>query len=180
MWILLQKLLAVVQYGSYQLLKCKCIKIKQNLKFRLSVTLVTFHVYFIFRVIFQSLHVANGCFHQTLKMEMLCWMVPEQPDFILNDPFGQLGSSSVPALVCACSIGQLCPTLCDPMDCSPPGLSVHGILQARILEWVAISFSREIFPTQRLKLGLLYLQHLAGRFFTTEPLGKPLEILNFY
>ena len=37
---------------------------------------------------------------------------------------------------------QLCPTLHDPMDCSPPGSSVHGILQARILEWVAISFSR--------------------------------------
>ena len=37
---------------------------------------------------------------------------------------------------------QLCPTLCDLMDCSPPGSSVHGILQARILEWVAISFSR--------------------------------------
>ena len=36
---------------------------------------------------------------------------------------------------------QLCPTLCDPIDCSPPGSSVPGILQARILEWVAISFS---------------------------------------
>ena len=36
---------------------------------------------------------------------------------------------------------QSCPTLCDPMDCSPPGSSVHGILQARTLEWVAISFS---------------------------------------
>ena len=39
-------------------------------------------------------------------------------------------------------VAQLCPTLCNPMDCSPPGSSVHGILQARILEWVAISFSR--------------------------------------
>ena len=39
-------------------------------------------------------------------------------------------------------VTQSCPTLCDPMDCSPPGSSVHGILQARILEWVAISFSR--------------------------------------
>ena len=38
---------------------------------------------------------------------------------------------------------QLCLTLCDPMDCSPPGSSVHGILQARILEWVAMSSSRE-------------------------------------
>ena len=40
--------------------------------------------------------------------------------------------------VCA----QSCPTLCDPLDCSPPGSSVHGILQARLLEWVAIYFSR--------------------------------------
>ena len=37
---------------------------------------------------------------------------------------------------------QSCPTLCDPMDCSPPGSSVHGISLARILEWVAISYSR--------------------------------------
>jgi len=39
-------------------------------------------------------------------------------------------------------VAQLCLTLCDPMDYSLPGSSVHGILQARILEWVAISFSR--------------------------------------
>ena len=37
---------------------------------------------------------------------------------------------------------QLCPTLCDPMDCSPPGSSVHGNFQVRILEWVAIFFPR--------------------------------------
>ena len=39
-------------------------------------------------------------------------------------------------------VAQSCPTLYNPMDCSPPGSSVHGILQARILEWAAISFSR--------------------------------------
>ena len=39
---------------------------------------------------------------------------------------------------------QSCPTLCDPMDSSPPGSSIHGILQARILEWVAISLSQFI------------------------------------
>ena len=39
-------------------------------------------------------------------------------------------------------VAQLCLTLCDPMDCSPPGSSVHRIFQARTLEWVAISFSR--------------------------------------
>ena len=38
-----------------------------------------------------------------------------------------------------CVHAQLCPTLCKPMDCNPPGSSVHGILQARILEWIAIS-----------------------------------------
>ena len=41
-----------------------------------------------------------------------------------------------------CSVVQLCPTLCDPIDCSRPGSSIHGILQARILEWAAISSSR--------------------------------------
>ena len=39
-------------------------------------------------------------------------------------------------------VAQLRPILCDPMDCSPPGSSVHGIFQARVLEWIAISFSR--------------------------------------
>ena len=42
-------------------------------------------------------------------------------------------------------VAQLCPTLCDPMDCSPPGSSVYGILQAGILEWVAVPFSRGSF-----------------------------------
>ena len=46
-------------------------------------------------------------------------------------------------LVCTCAqLLQSCLTLCDPMDCSPPGFSVHGISQARILKWVAISLSR--------------------------------------
>ena len=40
-------------------------------------------------------------------------------------------------------VTQSCPTLCDPIYCSPAGSSVHGIFQARILEWVAISFSRD-------------------------------------
>ena len=45
--------------------------------------------------------------------------------------------------VCVCMLSlQSCPILCDPVDCSLPGSSVHGILQARILGWVAMSFSR--------------------------------------
>ena len=50
---------------------------------------------------------------------------------------------------------QVYPTLCDPMDCSPPGSSVHGILQARILEWVAISFSVLSIPVSPFLLSLL-------------------------
>ena len=48
--------------------------------------------------------------------------------------------------VCVCVlVAQLCLTLCDPVDCSPPGSSVHGILQARVLEWVAMPSSRGSF-----------------------------------
>ena len=47
-----------------------------------------------------------------------------------------------------CSVAQSCPALCDPVDCGPPGSSVHGILQARVLEWVAIPFSRGSFPSR--------------------------------
>ena len=43
---------------------------------------------------------------------------------------------------CCCLVTKLCPTLCDPVDYSPPGSSVCGVAQARILEWAAISYSR--------------------------------------
>ena len=58
--------------------------------------------------------------------------------------------------------------LCDPMDYSPPVFSVHGILQARILEWVAISFSRDL-PDPGIKPRSPVL---AGRFFTAESPGE--------
>ena len=53
---------------------------------------------------------------------------------------------------------QSCLTLCDPVDCNPIGSSVHGILHARILEWVATPSSRGSSPTQRLNPCLLQLQ----------------------
>ena len=53
-------------------------------------------------------------------------------------------------------VAQSCPTLWDPMDYSLPGSSVHGILQARILEWVAISFSRGSFqPRDRTQVSCI-------------------------
>ena len=65
-------------------------------------------------------------------------------------------------------VAQLCPTLWNPMDCSPPGLSVLGILQARILE-VASPFSRESSQVR----DWSWVSCIAGRFLTTEPPGKP-------
>ena len=53
-------------------------------------------------------------------------------------------------------VAQSCPTLSDPMDCSPPGSSVHGISQVRRLEWVAVSSSRGIFLAQQWNPCLLY------------------------
>ena len=80
---------------------------------------------------------------------------------------------SVCVSLCACSITQSCLTLCGPMDCSLPGSSVHGIFQARILEQLAISYSRGssdpgIEPTY------LVFPALAGGFFTTLPSGQHL------
>ena len=65
------------------------------------------------------------------------------------------------------SLIQLCPALCDPMDYSLPGSSVHGILQARILEWVATSSSRGIFPIQELSPHLLCILHWRVGFTTS-------------
>ena len=70
---------------------------------------------------------------------------------------------------CHCSLTKSCLTLCDPMDCSLPGSSVHGILQARILEWVAIPLSRGSSQPR----DQACISCTAGRFFTTEPPGKP-------
>ena len=48
-------------------------------------------------------------------------------------------------------VAQSCPTLCDPMDCSLPGSSVHGIFQARVLEWGAIAFSKMLTRSMQIK-----------------------------
>ena len=69
-------------------------------------------------------------------------------------------------------VTQSCLTLYDPMDCSPPGFSILGILQARILEWVAVSFSRgSSQPRDRTQVS-----RNAGRCLTSEPPGKLLYL----
>ena len=70
-------------------------------------------------------------------------------------------STGFPGCVCVL-VGQACPTLCDPMACSPPGSSVHGMLQARTLEWVAMLSSRG--PSQ--PRDWTSISCMAGGFFT--------------
>ena len=65
-----------------------------------------------------------------------------------------------------------CIQRCDPVDCGPPGSSVHGIFQARMLEWDAISFSGGSSWTRDWYMSPV----LAGRFFTTKPPGKPTHV----
>ena len=64
-------------------------------------------------------------------------------------------------------VAQLCLTLCDPMDCGLPGSSVHGILQARILDCVAVPFSRGSFQPRDGTQVTLVVSCVAGRFFTS-------------
>ena len=68
--------------------------------------------------------------------------------------------------VCERERAQSCLTLCNPMDCSPPGTSVYGIFQARVLKQVAISFFRDL-PNPRIKPTSLKTPALAGGFSTT-------------
>ena len=68
--------------------------------------------------------------------------------------------------VCVCVCTQLCLTFCDPMDCSPPGSSVHGILQSGVLEWVAMPSSRHL-PAPGIQPSPLMSPARTGRFFST-------------
>ena len=69
-------------------------------------------------------------------------------------------------------VPRSCPTLCDLMDCSPPGSSIHGIFQARILGWVAISFPRGS-PRPR---DWIHVSRIAGRLFTVWATRKSCKI----
>ena len=73
--------------------------------------------------------------------------------------------------VCVCVCAQSCLTLCDPMDCSPPGSSLHEIIQARILEWVPFPIPGDL-PDPGIEPTCLASPALAGGFFTIVPPRK--------
>ena len=73
-------------------------------------------------------------------------------------------------------VAQLCLTLCEPMDCSLPGSSVHGIFQARILDWVAISFSKGSFQPR----DWTWVSHIVRRRFTIWTIGVQIISLRLW
>ena len=82
---------------------------------------------------------------------------------------GALPTEILKEFLTCCLVTKLCLVFCDSMDCSPPGSSVHGMSQARILEWAALSYSRGSFRSR----DQTWNSCTGGRFFTTEPPVKP-------
>ena len=88
--------------------------------------------------------------------------------YLLHIIYGSAHGSFMKNLRLKSEVAQLCLTLCDPVGCSLPGSSVHGIFQARVLKWVAISFSRDL-PTPGIELRSPALQ---ADTLPSEPPGK--------
>ena len=118
----------------------------------------------------------NRCMGQVLGegLELPCF---------LQEPHLPHISLCSPTCLCAKSL-QSCPTLCDPMDCSPPGFSVHGILQARILERVAIPFStaslhhtcKSLYITHRGICVTVHVQVQITNKYHTITVGQPSQV----
>ena len=85
----------------------------------------------------------TGCYLEVLRRFLVCiWSIYVCGPFVITELYTLFMHFLYVLYVHACSVAQSCLTLCDPMDSSPPGPSVHEISQARTLEWVAISSSR--------------------------------------
>ena len=111
-----------------------------------------------------ELHIASLGKYKNSKCEV--WFLLNEYCFCTVINFKNYKSETLCVLSCFSHVW-----LWDPVDGSPPGSSVHESLQARILEWVAISFFRgSSWPRDRTRITCT-----AGRFFTTEPPGKPLH-----
>ena len=81
-----------------------------------------------------------------------CWIIKKTREFQKTIYFCFINYAKAFDCVQFSSVAQLCPTLCNPMDCSLPGSSLHGIFQARVLEWGAIAFSKNYHMTQQFHL----------------------------
>ena len=98
------------------------------------------------------------------------WELPSCVCSSLSPPHRKQFSFGADPFICLHA--KLCVTLCDPVDCGPPGSSVHGILQPKILEWIAMPSSRGS-SQPRDQTHVSCSSSVAGKFFAAEPPGKP-------
>ena len=119
---------------------------------------------FQFFIFMFSLRIA---YHDNWKFKFSIYFIDKESEYYLER------INYLCFLTLCCLVSKSYPTLCDPMDCSLPGFSVHGISQARILKWLAISFSRISSPPW----DWTCIFRIAGGFFTTELPGKPTLVL---
>ena len=119
-----------------------------------------FHFHFDFATMILSLSYSWDLGYKKSQSTLDSWLIKKKRLFqsIHCSCWGQLIKSAKWKEV---KVSHSCPILCDPVDCSPPGSSVHGILQARILEWVAIPFSMGSSPPG----DQTRVSCIAGRFF---------------
>ena len=132
---------------------------------------------FSFRLCYETLmtctcfiSIISMCIFSSYNLDVIQWQLKEKDlewngishavfwKWGFSGEFSSLISWKVKVLVT-----QSCQALCNPMDCSPPGLSVHEIVQAIILNWVASSLLQGIFPTQGSKLGLPHCRKIPSR-----------------
>ena len=150
----LSLLLFSIRVGPSTILVCVCVMMA------LSTEYVTFQL-FVYMLVFHSTQWVPW----RHKLSYYLWLPSPGVKLVINKYLNKRVIGYV------CSGAQSCPTLFDPMDCSPLNSSVHGIFQARILEWVGISSSRgSSWPRDRTLISCKS-PTLACRFFTTEPQG---------
>ena len=111
------------------------------------------------------LYVCGPHLHTDVCLNALFSQIPFP---VLPQEVSQVCSWCSCKLCSACVLTQSCLTLCNPLDCSSSGSSAHGILQAKILERVSISF----FKGYSWPRGWTWVSCIAGSFFTTEPPGN--------
>ena len=119
-----------------------------------------------------KLNYMHQIMNSSLRIHGSCVSLVKETDNYISE-YNADNRYTVCVCVCVCVCTQLCLTLCD-IDCSPPGSSVHEILQARILEWVVISSTRGSSQPGDLN----HVSWIAGRFFTAEQSRKPKDTVD--
>ena len=126
--------------------------------------LFVFFMFYSTLLLYKSLYVCLGSFVYFVFISIALgdWPKKTLVQFMSENVLPVISSGCLMVYESESEVTQSCPTPCDPMDCSLPGSSTHGIFQARILEWGAISFSRRSSQPR----DWTWISCIVGRCFT--------------